>query len=156
MSTRELNYFFEEISDFNKLDPHISKLIVLAKDAAKKAYSPYSKFQVGAVVELNNGEILSANNQENAAYPSGLCAERTVLFYANANYPDIPVRRMVLAAFDKGQLTNSPVYPCGACRQVMMETQDRFKQDYEVWMLGKDKLHMVRSIDPLLPLKFNW
>ncbi len=156
MSTRELKYFFEEITDLGQLDSHIAKLILLAKEAAQKAYSPYSKFKVGAIVELNNGEILSGNNQENAAYPSGLCAERTVLFYANANYPDIPVRRMVLAAFDNGRITTSPVYPCGACRQVMMETQDRFKQNFEVWMLGKDKLHMVKSIDPLLPLKFNW
>jgi len=79
-----------------------------------------------------------------------------VLFYANASYPDVPVKRMVLAAYDKGELAKSPVYPCGACRQVMMETQDRFKKPYEVWMLGLDKVHMVKSVDPLLPLKFDW
>jgi len=156
MATRELNYFFEEFEDLSKLDPHILNLIQQAKDAAQKAYAPYSGFKVGAVVELENGEILSANNQENAAYPSGLCAERVVLFYANANYPDVPVKRMVLAAYDKGEIAKNPVYPCGACRQVMMETQDRFKKPYEVWMLGSDKMHMVKSVDPLLPLKFDW
>lgn len=156
MTTRELNYSFEEYSDFSKLDPQISKLIHLAKEAAQKAYAPYSKFKVGAVLELNNGEIFSGNNQENAAYPSGLCAERTVLFYANSNFPDTPVKRMVLAAYENGHLTDSPVYPCGACRQVMMETQDRYKQNYEVWMLGKEKVHMVKSVAPLLPLKFIW
>lgn len=156
MSTRELNYSFEEFSDFSVLDPQISELIGLAKEAASKAYAPYSQFRVGAVVELANGKILFANNQENAAYPSGLCAERAVLFFANANYPDQPVKRMVLIALDKEETTKTPVYPCGACRQVMMQSQDRFQSPMEVWMVGKDLVHMIKSVDPLLPLKFTW
>jgi len=156
MSTRKLNYTFEEFYDFSKLDPNINNLIREARKAAEKAYAPFSDFKVGAVAELANGKILSGNNQENAAYPSGMCAERSVLYFANGNYPDIPVRRMVLVALEKGELTKSPVYPCGACRQVMIQTQDRFKEDMEVWMVGQDCIHMVKSVDPLLPLKFIW
>ena len=156
MSSRELNYTFEEFSDLTKLDPHISSLIELAKEAAGKAYSPYSKFKVGAVVELANGKILSANNQENAAYPSGMCAERSVLYFANANYPDTAVKRMVLIAMENNEPTKTPVYPCGACRQVMIQSQDRFQEPMEVWMASQDLVHMVKSVDPLLPLKFIW
>jgi len=156
MSIRELKYTYEEFSDFEKLDPHISELIQKAREAAEKAYAPFSEFKVGAAVELANGVILSANNQENAAYPSGMCAERSVLYYANGNYPDIPVCKMVLVAFEGMEITKNPVYPCGACRQVMMETQDRFKKAIEVWMVGRDRIHMVKSVDPLLPLKFTW
>ncbi len=156
MGTRELNFTFEEFSDFSMLDLHISSLIELAKETAKKAYAPYSEFKVGAVVELANGKIFSGNNQENAAYPSGMCAERTTLYFANANYPDVPVRKMILVALDRGQLSKTPVYPCGACRQVMIQTQDRFQEPIEVWMVGQDHIHMVKSVDPLLPLKFIW
>ena len=144
MSVRELNFTYEEFSDFKKLDPHISGLIDKAKEAARKAYAPYSKFKVGAVAELASGLILWGNNQENAAYPSGMCAERSVLFFANGNYPEIPVCRMVLVAFEGEELTKTPVYPCGACRQVMIQTQDRFQQAVEVWMVGRDCIHMVR------------
>ena len=156
MPTRELNYTFEEYSDISELDSHISSLIELAKEAAEKAYAPYSEFKVGAVVELANGKILTGNNQENAAYPSGMCAERSVLYFANGNYPEVAVKKMVLVALGYGKLTDTPVYPCGACRQVMMQTQDRFMEPIEVWMVGKEKIHMVKSVDPLLPLKFSW
>lgn len=156
MSSRELNYNYHEFGWQDNFDPEVLQLVEIAKEAAGKAYAPYSGFSVGAAVKLENGETLSASNQENAAYPSGLCAERTVLFFANSNYPDVPIVKMVLVAFDKGELTTSPVYPCGACRQVMMETQDRFKKKIEVWMAGRDKIHMVNSIDPLLPLKFTF
>lgn len=156
MSSRELRFQYHEFSWQDNIDPEVMDLVEKAKEAAHKAYAPYSGFRVGAAIKLANGELLSASNQENAAYPSGLCAERSLLFYANANYPDVPVTRMVIAAFNNGELTSSPVYPCGACRQVMMESQDRYNKDMEVWMLGRDKIHMVDSIDPLLPLKFSF
>ena len=156
MATRELNYTYEEFSSSEIPDPQIYEMIELAKRAADKAYAPYSKFKVGAAALLGNGEFISANNQENAAYPSGMCAERSLLYYANGNFPGVPIKRMVLVAADDGKLTSQPVYPCGACRQVMIQTQDRFGVAMEVWMIGQEKTHMVKSVDPLLPLKFSF
>ena len=156
MANRELNYTYQEYSGQSQLPPNIVSLIDRAAKSAQMAYAPYSNFRVGAVAELEDGQVLAANNQENAAYPSGLCAERGVLFYANANFPEKAVVRIVIVAFDSNGMTKSPVYPCGACRQVMIETQDRFRNDIEVWMIGSDKIQMVRSVDPLLPLKFTW
>ena len=156
METRDLNYSYEEYISRHELDDELSKLLDMAMEVAEKAYAPYSGFKVGAALKLDNGEFLAASNQENAAYPSGLCAERSLLFYANSNYPDVPVARMLIVAFEGNELTTSPVYPCGACRQVMMETQDRFKNKIEVWMVGREKIHKVNSVDPLLPLKFTF
>ena len=85
-----------------------------------------------------------------------MCAERSVLYFANGNYPEVPVKKMILLAFDHGKLTNTPVYPCGACRQVMMQTQDRFMEPIEVWMVGKEKLHLGKSVVPLHHVKFSW
>ena len=155
MVTRDLSYTYEEYTSLNQLSPKIRSLIEQACKYAKMAYAPYSEFRVGAVAELENGLTLSANNQENAAYPSGLCAERGVLFFANANYPEVAVTRLVIVAYDKDGMTRAPVYPCGACRQVMIESQDRFKKPMEVWMVGSESIQKVSSVDPLLPLKFS-
>ena len=94
------------------------RLMLAAREAAAKAYAPYSKFRVGAAALLDNGEVVAASNQENAAYPSGLCAERTTVFYANAKYPEAKILRLLIyAETDKGPV-RSPITPCGACRQV--------------------------------------
>ena len=156
MAIRELNLTYEEFIYPDEIPAHIASLVEKAVEAAGKAYAPYSKFRVGAVVELANGVILSGNNQENAAYPSGICAERSSLFFANANFPETAVTRMVLVAFDHNGITVNPVYPCGACRQVLIETQDRFRNNIEIWMVGKKTVQKVNSVDTLLPLKFSW
>ena len=102
------------------------KLIEAAKEATKKAYAPYSGFKVGAAVLLENGEIISGNNQENAAYPSGLCAERTTVFFANATFPNQKIEALAVAAWHKDRFTNEVITPCGGCRQVLLETENRF------------------------------
>ena len=114
-----------EVYAVGELDNIYRQLYEAAFEASKKAYAPYSKFHVGAAVLLENGEILSGNNQENAAYPSGLCAERTTLFYAGARYPDAAVQILAIAAMKDGERVDL-ITPCGACRQVMSETEQRY------------------------------
>jgi cytidine deaminase len=125
-----------------------------AIDAAERAYAPYSGFQVGVVVVLADGRLVTGNNQENAAYPSGLCAERVALFYAGACYPDTPVVAIVLAAVKKG-LIQEYISPCGACRQVLLETEQRFKQPIQVLLCGREVVCLIDSATSLLPLFFG-
>ncbi|NLV38142.1 MAG: cytidine deaminase, partial [Bacteroidales bacterium] len=108
---------------FDELSKQEKELIEAAKKASLDAYAPYSGFKVGSALLLDNGEILVANNQENAAYPSGLCAERVVLFYANATYPKNRVLSLAVAANKEGIFTENPISPCGSCRQVLLESE---------------------------------
>lgn len=130
-------------------------LIEKAKDAALSAYAPYSHFHVGAAVLLEDGTIVTGNNQENAAYPSGLCAERTALFYANAHYPDRAVKTIAIAAYNKGQFTKDICSPCGSCRQVLVEVENRYNTPVEIIMYGENHIYEVDSIKDLLPLSFG-
>jgi len=130
-------------------------LIESAKNAALTAYAPYSKFHVGAAVLLEDGKIITGNNQENAAYPSGLCAERTALFYANAQYPNLAVKAIAIAAYNKGRFTNDVCSPCGSCRQVLVEVENRYGTPVEIIMYGEDRIYEVDSIRDLLPLSFG-
>lgn len=130
-------------------------LIEKAKNASLSAYAPYSEFQVGAAVLLANGTIITGSNQENAAYPSGLCAERTALFYANAQYPDVPVKAIAIAASTKGSFTKDVCSPCGSCRQVLVEVENRYNQPVEIIMYGEKHIYEVDSIRSLLPLSFG-
>ncbi len=139
----------------SELDEPDRNLVEKAREAAGKAYAPYSEFRVGAALLLDNGEIIQANNQENAAYPSGLCAERVAVFYANANYPDIPVRALAITAFKKGDFMEEPVYPCGSCRQVLVESENRFQKPMRILMAGKERVDVVDSASDLLPRNFN-
>lgn len=124
--------------------------------ATYRSYSPYSHFSVGAAVQLADGTIVSGSNQENVAYPSGLCAERTALFYANSRYPDQPVSRLCIAARDdKGRLTDSPISPCGSCRQALLETELRYKNPIEIVLVGANSSYIIHSIHDLLPLCFD-
>lgn len=149
LTTKIAVYLLEECSEVEK------KLIDAAKSATQKAYAPYSGFRVGAAVLLENGEIISANNQENAAYPSGLCAERTALFFANATYPDQKVEAIAVAAWYNGQFTHDVITPCGACRQVLLEAENRFHAPIKVLMLGGEGIYVVPAIKDLLPLSFG-
>lgn len=131
-------------------------LVDAAKDATYRSYAPYSKFCVGAAVQLQNGEVLTGNNQENCAFPSGLCAERTTLFYANSRYPDVAVSTICIAARDStGQFTRMPISPCGACRQVMLETEHRFRTPMRVILYGTDGIYIIPSARDLLPVGFD-
>lgn len=104
---------------------------------------------------LENGEIITGNNQENAAYPSGLCAERTVTFFANANYPDQKIKTIAIAAWSNGKFTKDPITPCGGCRQVLLETENRFKSPMRILMCSEDSVYVLNSVKDLLPLSFG-
>ena len=122
--------------------------------SSKQAYAPYSEFNVGAAVILANGEIVTGNNQENAAYPSGMCAERVALFYAGARYPDVPVKAIVIVA-TKNAVIQQHISPCGACRQVLLETEKRYKQPIQTFLCGNDVVYAIDSAESLLPLSFS-
>ncbi|MBT8244056.1 MAG: cytidine deaminase [Winogradskyella sp.] len=139
-----------------KLPEDIQKLMQLAVEARNTAYSPYSKFNVGASILLDNGEVVSGSNQENASYPSGLCAERTAIFYAGAKYPKAKMLKMALTASSQNQVTNKPIPPCGACRQSIAEYEIKQKQPIEIYFMGaKGKVVKSKSLANLLPLVFE-
>ena len=138
-------YRYDELTDEYKM------LIDKAKSSVRMSYSPYSHFSVGAAVLLDNGEVFCGANQENAAYPSGLCAERTVMFYANANRPDVPVKALACACYTNGHFTSRPGSPCGNCRQVLLETEHRFARDMEILLYGEDEIYVFPSAKSLLP-----
>ena len=144
-----------QICNYNELNPAEKNLIDLAKGACKQAYAPYSQFHVGAAVLLENGVIVTGSNQENVAFPSGLCAERTALFYANSQYPEQAVKSLAVAAFTQGDFVDKPISPCGACRQVVLETEMRFKTPVRIFLYGKADIYIIEGIGDLLPLAFN-
>lgn len=143
------------ILQFEELSTSQRTLIEQAKMQVKNAYAPYSKFQVGAAVELANGKIFGGNNQENAAYPSGLCAERVALFYANAQYPTIAVNTIAIAAYTNGAFLEDPISPCGACRQVLLESEVRFEQSIDLLLYGTKQIYLLKNVKQLLPLAFD-
>ncbi len=131
-------------------------LIEASKKSMKNAYAPYSKFKVGVALRMNDGKIISGNNQENAAYPSGLCAERVAIFYAMAQFPVGKISTIAISASsDKGNI-NSLVSPCGACRQAISEYEIKQGEPIKIMMQGEDeKIYVSTSIEMLLPLMFN-
>lgn len=141
---------------FEDLSKQEKDLIKVAKNSSLDAYAPYSGFKVGAAVLLDSAVILSANNQENAAFPSGLCAERVVLFYANASHPLNKVLSMAIAASKDGIFTENPISPCGSCRQVLLETEQRYKTDMRLLLYGEKEIAVVKSAASLLPFSFKF
>lgn len=129
-------------------------LMEAALKATEGSYAPYSKFHVGAAALLENGMIVTGSNQENAAYPSGLCAERVTLFHAGHQYPDIPVMALAIAAATKGEQVES-ISPCGACRQVLLETEQRYGKPVKVLLCGRKDVIIAESAESLLPLCFG-
>lgn len=130
------------------------ELVSAAMEATKGSYAPYSKFRVGAAARLANGLVFTGANQENAAYPSGLCAERTTLFAANAQYPDQPVLALAIAARKGNRFMSTPISPCGACRQVISGVEDRFGHPVRILLYGTEGIYECNGIDALLPLRF--
>ena len=131
------------------------ELLDRAKIASEGAYAPYSNFNVGAAVRLSNGEIIAASNQENAAYPSGLCAERVAIFYAHAKFPDASVESIAVTASVGGHICETPTYPCGACRQVLAESEMRSGSPIRVIVGGEKFTQVMDSISALLPFTFD-
>jgi cytidine deaminase len=139
----------------DELPEEQQKLVQSAMEAARSAYAPYSGYYVGAAVLLNNGKTIAGNNQENAAYPSGLCAERVAIFYAGAHYPDVPVKSIAIAAIREGSFQEEPVAPCGGCRQVLYEKETQGKVPMEVILYGSKKIQVIKQVADLLPLPFK-
>lgn len=150
--------------EFTELSEADRTLVESAKKATYGAYAPYSKFNVGAAVAMDNGEIVSGSNQENAAYPSGTCAERTTIFYASAKYPGIPIKAIAIAArcpenFPQGTpddkcFQTHPISPCGACRQVLLE-YEKLYGNIRVLLYGTKETYIFPNVASLLPYSFN-
>lgn len=140
----------------DELSAEEQQLVEAAKEATTRSYAPYSHFHVGAAALLANGEIISGTNQENAAYPSGICAERTTLFYANSQHPQQAVKALAIAArTSEGHWTETPISPCGACRQVMTETENRYGKPMKVLLCSAKEVFVIESAKDLLPVSFG-
>ena len=142
-------YSYSELSEADK------NLIDLAKSATQRSYAPYSRFNVGAALLLANGEIITGSNQENVAFPSGICAERTTCFYANSSYPGVRFVKLAIAAYHNGVFTPHPVSPCGACRQVLAEYEKLGGGKLEIMLYGDDEIYVLNEVADLLPLIFD-
>lgn len=140
---------------YDELNEEDRRLIEQAKEATQRSYAPYSRFSVGAAALLANGETVSGSNQENAASPSGLCAERTTLFYANSRYPDQAVKTLAIAARNASGFISTPISPCGACRQVLLETEQRYGFPIRILLYGTKEIYLINGIKDLLPLSFG-
>lgn len=141
---------YEELSEQDR------QLIESARQATQQSYAPYSQFHVGAAVLLEDGTTITGTNQENVAYPSGVCAERTALFYASSTHPDKAVVALAIAAHTKGEFTNNPISPCGACRQVMLEIEQRHARPIRILLYGTEGVYVIEGgVRELLPLTFG-
>ncbi len=149
----EIKYFVADSIDELSTDDYF--LVAKAREASNRAWAPYSLFRVGAALQLANGEIITGNNQENAAYPSGLCAERVALFAANALYDDQPVKTIAITAFNSRGLVREAVKPCGSCRQALMESEKRFEHPIRIILDGADEILIIEGVSKLLPLSFG-
>ena len=155
MKTSEIKIVVHEFETILELPEIDRQLILEARKATTRAYAPYSGFHVGAAVLLGNGKIIAGNNQENSAYPSGLCAERVALFYANANYPESEIKTIAGSAAKNDILVDEPVKPSGSCRQSLAETELRFEHPIRIILDGKKSILVLQGVESLLPLSFS-
>ena len=154
---KEIKIKFEVISGKNALDSTDRKLYDAAFEARNNAYAPYSNFLVGCSLLLENGEIIKGSNQENAAYPSGLCAERTAIFWTSANFPNIKIKKIFVIGAPKDVISTRPVSPCGGCRQSLLEYEDKQKENIELYFTATDgEIYKTRSVRDLLPFTFDF
>lgn len=155
MERKELKIEYTQFENINELSQSDKELLQAAIDATSGSYSPYSNFCVGAALLMDNGEIISAANQENAAYPSGMCAERSALFYAHSKYPSSAVVALAVVASHNGELTPQLTYPCGACRQVLSETQSRSGKPVKIIVGSASRVLLFDSVSALMPFAFD-
>jgi len=156
MKEIKINTVVKEYTTADELQADEQMLVGASRKAAKDAYAPYSGFRVGAALLLENGLVVTGNNQENAAYPSGLCAERVAVFAASAQYPDIAVKAIAITAESDLFEVNTPVTPCGACRQVLVEYENKAGKNIKMILTGKaGKILIVENVKSLLPLVFD-
>lgn len=155
MTEKQINIRFHEYSSMEELSKEDKELALAAIEAMRGSYAPYSHFNVGAAVRLSNGIIVKGANQENAAFPSGLCAERTAMFSAGATYPDKAMVSIAIAGGVMGRLAKAPATPCGACRQVMAQYQLKGGHNMSVLMVGNGQIWKFDRVDDILPLIFD-
>lgn len=155
MTNKEIKIAYTEYASIEELQPQDRLLAEAAVEAVALSYAPYSNFNVGAAVQFEDGEIVKGANQENAAYPSGLCAERTALFYASASRPNKAMTAIAIAAGQNGHICESPATPCGACRQVMAQYQTKSGMPMAVLLVGASKVWKFEKVNDLLPLIFD-
>jgi len=145
-----LSMQFSELSDEDRM------LVTAARESNRHSYAPYSRFRVGAAILLDNGVTVTGNNQENAAFPSGLCAERTAAFYAHSKYPDAKFVSIAVAARGTdGKEVAAPIAPCGACRQSLLEYETLAGHDVKVILAGSSEIFVLQSVRSLLPVTFS-
>ncbi len=155
MKTIELKSLLTEY-ELTELSLSEQHLVALAIEATSRSYAPYSRFSVGAAALLNNGVEVVGCNQENASYPAGICAERSALYAAGAQYPDVAVQTLAIAARGTdGELLYEPISPCGICRQVLIETEKRYSQPVRILLYGRRCIYAVDGISQLMPLSFT-
>lgn len=155
MKNFTINIPVTELS-YNELTPDELELVNTAREATHRAYAPYSQFHVGAAIRLDNGIIVPGSNQENAAFPSGTCAERSACYYAGARYPQAHFQAIAVAARGAdGQELDEPASPCGACRQALVEYEHLAGHDVPVYLAGRHKIYRLPSVASLLPFTFT-
>lgn len=152
---KEIRLHYQDYTEEKDLPCAYKQLIHKAKEATQNAYAAYSHFRVGAALLLDNQEIIIGNNQENAAYPSGLCAERVAVFYANAKYPKNAVSAIAIAARNEEGFLAYPITPCGACRQVLLEAEERYEKPITVILYGTQSIKVIANAKSLLPFFFD-
>lgn len=155
MADKKIDITYHEYASLDELSEQDRQLANEAILAMKGAYAPYSHFHVGAAIRMSNGKIVHGANQENAAFPSGLCAERTAMFSAGAQYPDKDMESLALAGGVMGRLAKEPATPCGACRQVMAQYQAKSGKPMSIIMVGSSKIWKFDRVDDILPLIFD-
>ncbi len=155
MIKKEIKLEYFEYEEEKELTKEEQNLLNDALEAVSRSYAPYSEFHVGAAVLLENGEVVCGSNQENAAYPSGLCAERVALFYANSKFPNVAVKALAITAKADHFPIETPLMPCGSCRQVIAETENRQQSKIKLIMKGTTgPVQVMNGIDTLLPFTF--
>lgn len=157
MKNKHLHIHYRQFDSYLELEQDLQELIEAARNAMQRAYAPYSNFKVGAALRLEDNSIVEGNNQENAAYPSGLCAERVALFYAGAQYPDKKITDIAVIASSLHDVDFTDVVtPCGSCRQVMLETRNRQHHNFRIILVStQGKGVIFETIDDLLPFSFH-
>lgn len=153
---KEIKILFEEIAGYAELSETEKQLFEAAKKVRESAYAPYSHFKVGCAVLLENGEIVTGSNQENAAYPSGLCAERTTIYWTSANYPGVKMKKLFVIGAPDSALTSVPIPPCGSCRQSILEYEALQGDNIEIYFSSlSGEIYKTSSVRDLLPFSFD-
>lgn len=155
MTKRDISIAFEELV-YDELPADERALADMAMEATERSYAPYSHFRVGAAIALDNGVLVPGSNQENVAFPSGTCAERSACFYAHARYPEAKFVKIAVAARGTdGEFTTEPTAPCGACRQALLEYEVLAGHDVLLLLVGRDTIYRLPSVRSTLPFAFS-